>query len=89
MQNVLRDIPGLYNTQVTFVSGTAAFELDTNAARVEYILPLVEKRTGFKLSRVLSDHQQLDVLLSDDAAAGLNRNSADRTVYLEKVRQIT
>ncbi|RMY56217.1 hypothetical protein D0865_03765 [Hortaea werneckii] len=36
MQNVLESIPGLYKPQVTFVSGTAAFELDGDTYRINY-----------------------------------------------------
>lgn len=88
MENVLKDIHGLYKPQVTFVSGTAAFDLDTKVAEAKDILPLIEKRTGFKLSRVRREHQQLDVLLSEDAAAAFNRSLADGVISLEKVRQI-
>ena len=85
MQNVLNDIAGVSNPEVTFVSGTAKFELDAALASLDEVLPLIERRTGFKLSRVFKDdHQQLDVLLDEGAAAKFEQRALNGVLSFEK-----
>ncbi|RMZ30705.1 hypothetical protein D0859_05188 [Hortaea werneckii] len=88
LTNVLHGIPGLSNIKVTFVSGTAAFELDTGNDRisVEEIVPLVERQTGFKLARVTSGYMHLDVLLESSSIRHLEEATPDGFVSVEKVR---
>ncbi|KAI7282503.1 heavy metal translocatin [Hortaea werneckii] len=88
LTNVLHGIPGLSNIKVTFVSGTAAFELDPGTERisVEDIVPLVERQTGFKLARVTSGYMHLDVLLEPTSVRHLEEASPDGFVSVEKVR---
>ncbi|OTA31894.1 hypothetical protein BTJ68_09226 [Hortaea werneckii EXF-2000] len=88
LTNVLHGIPGLSNIKVTFVSGTAAFELDPGNERisVEGIVPLVERQTGFKLARVTSGYMHLDVLLESSSIRHLEEASPNGFVSVEKVR---
>ncbi|KAI7339676.1 heavy metal translocatin [Hortaea werneckii] len=88
LTNVLHGIPGLSNIKVTFVSGTAAFELDPGNERisVEDIVTLVERQTGFKLARVTSGYMHLDVLLESSSIRHLEEASPDGLVSVEKVR---
>ncbi|GAB1739638.1 hypothetical protein NU219Hw_g4584t1 [Hortaea werneckii] len=88
LTNVLHGISGLSNIKVTFVSGTAAFDLDlgTEQLNVEDIVPLIERQTGFKLSRVTSGWMHLDVLLEPSAVRHLEDNSPNGLVSVEKVR---
>ncbi|KAK3669710.1 hypothetical protein LTR78_010393 [Recurvomyces mirabilis] len=74
VKNVLDQIPGVYKTQVTFVSGTAAFELDTAVAHMADVVPLVEKRTGFKCSSVVDGYLALDLHMSPEAANTLDHS---------------
>ncbi|PPJ57923.1 hypothetical protein CBER1_09852 [Cercospora berteroae] len=86
MLNVLGDIPGISNPHVTFVSGMAAFDFDPAHGSVEEILPLIEKRTGFKLGRITADLQTLDVLLSKEAAGAYEREDYLGLESFEKVK---
>lgn len=74
MTNVLNEIPGVTKPQVTFVSGTAKFEVNSDIASVDQVLPLIEKRTGFKCSRVVEGYQHLDVHMSTDLATQMERD---------------
>lgn len=87
MTNVLAQIPGISNPAVTFVSGQASFQLDTRVASLERILPLVEKRTGFKCSRVIEGYQHLDVYMTADAAGQLERDNADGLVAVSQSKK--
>lgn len=90
LSNVLCGIPGLSNIKVTFVLGTAAFELDPGIERisVEDIVPLIERKTGFKLSRVTSGYMHLDVLLEPSAVRHIEEDSPNGFVSVEKVRTL-
>lgn len=87
LTNVLNGIPGVHNPKVTFVSGTAAFELDHGAGtiNVDGVLPTIEKQTGFKVSRVISGYQRLDVLVEPSVAQQMEREARDGFVSVEKV----
>ncbi|OQO06060.1 hypothetical protein B0A48_08648 [Cryoendolithus antarcticus] len=71
VQNVLGVIPGLHNPQVTFVSRTADFDLDTRIAQTDQVIPLIEKRTGFKCSRIVEGYHSLDVRMTKVTAKQL------------------
>jgi Cu2+-exporting ATPase len=87
MRNVLDAIPGLYKPKVTFVSGTAAFELDSNVAKLDELLPLIEHRTGFKCSRILEGYQHLDLQMTPQAAKQLEESCHDGIVSINKTKQ--
>lgn len=84
MMNVLDRIPGLSNAQVTFVSGLAEFDIDEKAAQVESILPQIERETGFKLSRISSGYQTLDVWMSSVLAEQFEASNPPGLVSIEK-----
>jgi len=87
MRNVLDAMPGLYKPKVTFVSGTAAFELDSNVAKLDELLPLIEHRTGFKCSRILEGHQHLDLQMTPQAAKQLKSSCHRGIVSVTKTKQ--
>ncbi|KAI5364654.1 Putative P-type ATPase, heavy metal-associated domain, HMA, P-type ATPase, A domain superfamily [Septoria linicola] len=72
MMNVLGAISGLSNAQVTFVSGSAEFDLDTSTSgTAEKVLMRIEKETGFKCFRIISGRQELSVLMTAETARKL------------------
>lgn len=87
MRNVLDAMPGLYRPKVTFVSGTAAFELDSGVAKLDELLPLIEHRTGFKCSRILEGHQHLDLQMTSQAAKQLEDCCHEGIVSITKTKQ--
>lgn len=87
LMNVLDGIPGITNPKVTFVSGTASFEYDNHTGKLglDAVQSLVEKQTGFKVSRVVSEYQHVDLLIEPSIAQQLERESVDGFVSVEKV----
>jgi Cu2+-exporting ATPase len=87
LMNVLDGISGILNPKVTFVSGTASFELGNHVEKKEMdaVLSLIEKQTGFKVSRIVSDYQHVDVLIEPSIAQQLERESMNGFVSIEKV----
>lgn len=85
--NVLDGISEISNPKVTFVSGTASFELEhrNETMGLENVLSLIERQTGFKLSRVISEYQHVDVLIKLPVAQQLEREPPDGLVSVEKV----
>lgn len=65
MMNVLAGVRGLSNAQVTFVSGSAEFDLDPSVCdSVEQVVLRIEKETGFRCLRIISGRQELSVLMT-------------------------
>lgn len=87
MRNVLDAMPGLYKPKVTFVSGTAAFELDSTVAKLDELLPLIEHRTGFKCSRIVEGHQHLDLQMTPQAAKQLEDSCHEGIVSIIKTKK--
>jgi len=87
MRNVLDAMHGLYKPKVTFVSGTAAFELDSNVAKLDELLPIIEHRTGFKCSRVVEGHRHLDLQMTPQAAKQLEDSCHEGIVSITKTKQ--
>ncbi|KAI6795391.1 heavy metal translocatin [Hortaea werneckii] len=87
LMNVLDGISGILNPKVTFVSGTASFELGNYVEKkeVDAVLSLIEKQTGFKVSRIVSDYQHVDVLIEPSIAQQLERESMNGFVSVEKI----
>jgi Cu2+-exporting ATPase len=69
MMNVLDRISGVSNAKVAFVSELAEFELDNNVCGADEVLSQVERETGFKISRIVSGYQHLDLLMSSIIAS--------------------
>lgn len=78
--NVLKKTGGLSAVKVTFVTGIAELDLDTSVLDTDNLLQRLERETGFKFSRIVSDHQSLDVVV--------NRSTAQTALeQLEKVTE--
>jgi copper chaperone CopZ len=87
MQNVLDVIPGLYKPQVTFVSGTAAFELDHVVTKLDELLPLIERRTGFKCSQIVEGYEHLDLQMTPQMAEELGNSGVEGIVSVLKTKR--
>jgi Cu2+-exporting ATPase len=74
MMNVLDRIPGVSNAKVAFVSELAEFDVNNDVCGPDEVLSQVARETGFKLSRIVSGYQHLDLLMPSIVA----------TTYLEK-----
>lgn len=71
VMNILGRTEGVSNSRVTFVSGTADFDVDDQMTTKETVIKKLEKETGFKCSPIESSLQTLDLLLGPDAAEQL------------------
>ncbi|KAK4541719.1 hypothetical protein LTR36_007428 [Oleoguttula mirabilis] len=83
MTNVLNRISGLSNAKVVFVSEMAEFDLDSTVS-IDAVLPRIEKESGFKICRITSRYQHLDVLMSQAAAEHFETDSSNGVVSVEK-----
>ena len=68
--NVLTNLDGVSSIKVTFVTGIAEFDLDPNQGSMHQIMPQIEKETGFRFSRIVTDRQTLDLLIDSDKVQG-------------------
>jgi heavy metal translocating P-type ATPase len=84
LSNVLDQIAGISKSKVTFVSGSASFDFDSKAGTVDDAIRLIERRTGFKTSRVVEGHQTLDVLMSQETAISLEQSRPPGMVSITK-----
>lgn len=90
LMNVLNGVSGISNPKVTFVSGSATFELEhrNESTALDDVLSLIERQTGFKFSRVINEYQHVDVLMNSSVAQQLERESPDGLVNVEKARRV-
>ncbi|KAM0712108.1 hypothetical protein Q7P37_011202 [Cladosporium fusiforme] len=86
MENTLAQISGISNPDVTFVSGKASFKLDTRIASIEHVMSLVEKRTGFKCSRIIEGYQHMDVHMSAEIAQQIERDCIEGLVSVTRAK---
>jgi heavy metal translocating P-type ATPase len=89
LSNVLDQIDGISKSKVTFVSGSASFDFDSKAGTLDEVLRLIERRTGFKTSRVVEGHQTLDVLMSHETATSLEQTCPPGLVSVTKRQKKT
>jgi Cu2+-exporting ATPase len=82
MMNVFDRIPGVSNAKVAFVSELAEFDLNNDISSAGEVLSQVEKETGFKISRIVSGYQHLDLLMSPVIANTYLEDCADGVVYV-------
>lgn len=76
MMNVLAGVRGLSNAQVTFVSGSAEFDLDSSVCdNVEQVVLRIEKETGFRCLRIISGRQELSVLMTAATARQMHETA--------------
>lgn len=86
VENVLEQIRGVGKVEVTFVLGTAAFELDSKVANADDVLVVVERRTGFKCSQLIEDYQHLDLLMDAHMARQLEESEKQGVVSVIKTK---
>jgi Cd2+-exporting ATPase len=72
LSRVLQAIRGVSNIRVTFVTGTADFDLDPSECSAEDVLRQLQRSTGFAFSRVSAEGQSLDVLMDRSTAKALS-----------------
>ena len=89
LSNVLDQIAGVSKSKVTFVSGSASFDFDSKVGTVDEALRLIERRTGFKTSRIVEGHQTLDVLMSHETAISLEQTRPPGMVSVTKRQEKT
>lgn len=87
MINVLSSMSGLSNPEVTFISGSATFELDPSITSIENALPIIEKRTGFKCSRVVEGYQHVNVYMSSELVVQLENSNPHGLVSVTKAKK--
>ncbi|KAK5745286.1 hypothetical protein LTR17_001447 [Elasticomyces elasticus] len=88
--NVLNRTPGVSSPQVTFVSGSAEFDVDTSVVgEVDAALSRIEKETGFKCSRVVNEYHELCVLMSASSAKCLENSNTPGLVSVTKGKDKT
>ncbi|KAK5330895.1 hypothetical protein LTR70_000217 [Exophiala xenobiotica] len=71
MMNILERTEGVSNSRVTFVSGTADFDVDTQLTTKEAVIKKLEKETGFKCAPFETCFQTLDLFLGPTAVEQL------------------
>lgn len=63
VSNVLNNIAGLSSVKVTFVTSRTEFSFDPAITNLQQVVQRIEKETGFKCSRIISDYQSLDLMI--------------------------
>ena len=70
--NILSRIAGALNEKINFVASLGEYDVDLNqAASISEVTSQFERATGFGSSRIISDLQTLDVLMSHSEAHNL------------------
>ncbi|KAK5739981.1 hypothetical protein LTR17_004878 [Elasticomyces elasticus] len=83
--NVLSRTPGVSSPQVTFVSGSAEFDVDTSVVGdVDAALKQIEQGTGFNRSRIVSEYHELCVLMSASSAKCLENSNMPGVISVTK-----
>lgn len=85
--NVMSSIDGVSSHQVTFVTETAEFDLDTGVVASQDVISRIEKETGFKCSRLISGHQSLDVVMSFNLATSYEACASPGIISVEKLKK--
>lgn len=67
------NVPGVQNTCVTFIAGTASCDINLNVTSVSDVIRLVERATSYKLARSNSTHPSLDLIMDAQMAHSLSR----------------
>lgn len=74
LTRAIRAVQGANNVKVTFVTGTAEFDLDTNINDLNQVIRSVQRATGYKLTHFSSDIQSIDVRMTAATASTLRNN---------------
>ncbi len=89
LTNVLHNVDGVFAVKATFVTGIAEFDFDQKAAKLEDIIPRIQKETGFKFSQIVSTFQALDLLVDPSATHQALERLHDLCESVEKVNKTT
>ncbi|KAK4922950.1 hypothetical protein LTR49_009781 [Elasticomyces elasticus] len=88
--NVLNRTPGISSPQVTFVSGSAEFDVDTSVVgEFDATLSRIEKETGFRCSRIVDEYHELCVLMSASSVNCLENSNMPGLVSVTKRKDQT
>ncbi|KAF9870367.1 cation transport atpase [Colletotrichum karsti] len=68
LERALKANPGVSGVRVNFVMGNAEFSFDSTTGKVEDVIRNAERASGLHCTRMSSDDQTLDVLVSGAAA---------------------
>ncbi|KEF55622.1 uncharacterized protein A1O9_08372 [Exophiala aquamarina CBS 119918] len=74
LTRAIRAVQGTHNVKVTFVTGTAEFDLDTNMNELNQVIRSAQRATGYKLTHFSSDIQTIVVKMSATTASVLRDN---------------
>jgi len=67
-------VPGVRNTCVTFIAGTASCDIDLDVTTISEVVRLVERATKYKLARFDFTHPSLDLIMDAQTAREISRN---------------
>lgn len=67
-------IPGVSNTSVTFIAGTANCDIDISVTNTTEVMRLVERATKYKVDRLDVTHPSLNLLMDQKSAQEVTRN---------------
>lgn len=90
LDRALNNIEGVSNVDAVFVTSSADFDVDPQIADVSKVIQKVAKDTGFGCTRIITEDQTLDVLITKFQADSLMRspprgvstvNKVDRKTY--------
>ncbi|KAJ9645902.1 hypothetical protein H2199_002945 [Coniosporium tulheliwenetii] len=74
LTRTLEAIPGISNVQVSFVMGSADFDVDPSMSKVEDIVRTAQKATGFRCARTTSGEQFINLLMTRESVKSLSED---------------
>ncbi|KAH0840431.1 P-type cation-transporting ATPase [Fonsecaea pedrosoi] len=89
VSNVLKNIDGLSSIKVTFVTALVEFDLNTSITNLEQLIPPMEKETGFKFSRIISNFQSLDLRIDRTTATHAKEDLEALSESVEQLDKFT
>jgi len=81
---VLDHVDGVEVVNINFVAALGDIDVDTSKIGAEKALQQLERETGFKCSRIVSDYQTLDVLMGKVEAQSLSTLMLNGMMSIEK-----
>ena len=67
-------VPGVRNTCVTFIAGTASCDIDLDVTTISEVVRLVERATNYKLARSDFTHPSLNLIMDSQTAQEISHN---------------
>lgn len=89
LERVLNNIEGVSNVEAVFVTGSADFDVDPRLVDVGKLIQKAAKDSGFGCTRVISENQALDLLISKDQAEQLSRSPPNGISTVDKLDKKT